>query len=475
MGGFIVPPMPAELVAALKRQTAPPGAPLGAGLPVAGRPPMASPVVAQPPTGQPLPAASTNLGPTGANVAPATPGKVPPVTDDPSVPKGPAATGSTDDLESRGMLSRISPQPAAQPAAPAMPKSPDLASYLNPALKQYQSDLSGYQQADQANRLDPQQLRPKWWERLAGFALGATQLKDPSNAGNVASEVTNRRLNEATANRERALAPWTQRLQMDKEGTPLAEAAERTAHEQGQLDVERFNALTNSDYKDAIAAIREEVAKGNIEKAQDLLDQKQKELEEKKDKDAEYFKMQHALLDIRQQLADAATTRATKEKDRTGQSVAAETAKANALTAAEDKYRKGVRQATLDFGAGTDEYKQAVAALDDERETDKQRAEDAYEAKSSELKGAPVEHQDVESWRGNGAKPGAQPAAAPPASSAAPGPAAKPAAKQDEGVPTAMGPKGETPAKTASDGKTKIGYYKSTGQWMLVPQSQGAK
>ena len=141
MGGFIVPPMPAELVAALKRQQgAVPGAPMGAGLPVNGRPPMTSPIVAQPPTGQPLPGASTNLGPTGANVMPATPGKVPPVTDDPSVPKGPAATGTTDDLESRGMLSRISPQPAAQPAPAALPKTPDLSSYLNPALKQYQSD-----------------------------------------------------------------------------------------------------------------------------------------------------------------------------------------------------------------------------------------------------------------------------------------------------------------------------------------------
>ena len=112
MGGFIVPPMPAELVAALKRQQgAVPGAPMGAGLPVNGRPPMTSPIVAQPPTGQPLPGASTNLGPTGANVMPATPGKVPPVTDDPSVPKGPAASsstaGTTGDLETRGMMARL--------------------------------------------------------------------------------------------------------------------------------------------------------------------------------------------------------------------------------------------------------------------------------------------------------------------------------------------------------------------------------
>ena len=67
---------------------------------------------------------------------------------------------------------------------------------------------------------------------------------------------------------------------MDKEATPLAEAAERTAHEQGQLDLERYNAITNSDYKEAIAEVRDEVAKGNIEKAKDLLDQQQKALDE---------------------------------------------------------------------------------------------------------------------------------------------------------------------------------------------------
>lgn len=457
MGGFIVPPMPAELVAALKRQQgAVPGAPMGAGLPVNGRPPMTSPIVAQPPTGQPLPGASTNLGPTGANVMPATPGKVPPVTDDPSVPKGPAATGTTDDLESRGMLSRISPQPAAQPAPAALPKSPDLASYLNPALKQYQSDLSGYQQADQANRLDPQQLRPKWWERLLGFALGATQLKDPSNAGNVASEVTNRRLNEATANRERALAPWTQRLQMDKEATPLAEAAERTAHEQGQLDLERYNAITNSDYKEAIAEVRDEVAKGNIEKAKDLLDQQQKALDEKTKHDAEWYQMQHALLDVRQQLADARDRQVDKNnnKAKPGQSVAIESRKASALQKAKTAYD---RETDL---AGSDPEARRVA--DDNFKQAQQDAQDAYEAEINAA-GGDAAHQDVESWRGNGAKPGAPAKAAP---------AAKPATSADE-APTKTGPAGEKPLRTAGQGK--IGYYKSTGQWMLVPQSQGAK
>ena len=40
--------------------------------------------------------------------------------------------------------------------------------------------------------------------------------------------------------------------------------------------------------------------------------------------------------------------------------------------------------------------------------------------------------------------------------------------------PSEMGPAGEKPTKTASDGKVKIGFFKSTNQWMLVPNKQGA-
>jgi hypothetical protein len=337
-----------------------------------------------------------------------------------------------------------------------LPKTPDLSSYLNPAMKQYQSDITGRNQVDEANRLDPQALRPKWWERLAGFALGATQLKDPSNAGNVASEVTNRRLNEATANRERALAPWTQRLQTDREGLPLAEAAERTAHEQGQLDLERYNAITNSDYKEAIAEVRDEVAKGNIEKAKDLLDQQQKALDEKTKHDAEWYQMQHALLDVRQQLADARDRQVDKgNKAKPSQSVAIESKKAAALAKAKTAYD---RETEL---AGSDP--EARKTADDNFKQAQQDAQDAYEAEINAA-GGDATHQDVESWRGG---KGAQPAT-PPASTAKPGTPAKPAASaSSDEAPTKAGPAGEKPLRTAGQGK--IGYYKSTGQWMLVP------
>lgn len=360
-------------------------------------------------------------------------------------------------------LPTVTDDPAVKGGMGEMPKPANLGSYLDPALKQYQSDLSGYQQADQANRIDPQQVKPRLWERLAGFALGATQLKDPQNAGNVAGEVVNRRRNFAEQARSTALAPWTQRLQLDKEGLPLAEAQAKTGYEQGELDLhraaeerERYSAITNADYKQAIADVREEIAAGNREKAENLLDQKQKELDEKKTHDAEWFQMQHAMMDLRERMEDRKEKQAEKGKDHTAQSTAAETAKANALTAAEDKYRKARKQIDADNppdeqGKETAEHKQAMTALEDEHSTDKQRAQDAYEAKSAELGGS-VAHQDVASWQKG--------------SQAAP-PAAAPAAA----APTKMGPAGEKPTKTASDGKTKIGFYQSSGQWMLVPQT----
>jgi len=456
MGGFQVPPMPAQLIEALKRQQGgplPPGMPPGTA-PLNGRPGMTMPQGQMPgplPMVQPTPSgalppppssATSTLGPMApkeATVPTKTGAPVPAPTDDPAVV---------------GMG--------------AMPKTPDLGSYLNPALKQYQSDLSGYQQADVANRINPQQVKPKLWERLLGGVLGATQLKNPENAGNVAGQVVHRDLNRAELQRKTAMAPWTERLQMDKEGLPLAEANAKTGYEQGELDLktaaeqrDRFTAIKNADYKDAIAQVREEAAQGNIDKAEKLLDEKQKEFEvtsgEKKQHDAEWFQLQHAFLDIRQQLADARDRQVDKGgKAKPSQSVGIESKKAAALAKAKTTYDKETEL------AGSDSEARATAETNFKQA--QQDAQDAYEAEINAA-GGEAQHQDVESWRG---KPAVKPAT--------PGttPATAPAAN-DEGAPTVMGPKGETPTQTANNGKTKIGFYKSTGQWMLVPNSTGGR
>ncbi len=474
MGGFQIPPMPPQLVEALKRSSMANAMPGGAIAP--GTAPLNTRPGPTLPSGQapgPLPmnppATPIRMGPGGVNLNPQAPG-----VNAMGVPSAPMPTQTPSVLNPKESTVRTQsgasvPAPTDDPAVVgtgstgamgAMPKTPDLGSYLNPALRQYQSDLSGYQQADTASRIDPNAVKPHLWERLLGGVVGGI-----SGNADVGKMITHRRLNEAEKSRDLQLAPWTQRLQMDKEGVPLAESAARTAYQQGELGLrtatenrERYSAITNSEYKDALASIRDEVAKGNHEKAEDLLDQKQKELEQKKDHDAEWFQMQHALLDLREKIAD-------KGKDHTSQTMAAETTKQNAVTAAEDKYRKARRQLDLDYQPGSEEYTRALAGIEDEHTTDLQRAEDTYEAKGTEL-GGNMPHQDVSSWRSKSTD-----------NSTAPAGNAKPAAAPAEnsapnGTPTATGPKGETPVRKAHDGKVKIGFYKSTGQWMVVPQTQ---
>jgi hypothetical protein len=459
MGGFIVPPMPAELMAALRRANPGAAGPVGpvtapgvippgtAALNTRGPLPMAT---AQPPApaAQPQPSNEPiRMGPGGVNLAPKGPPgvgasgipfspmptgtKVPQVTDDPAVPKS---------------------GPASSPMG-AMPQTPNLGSYLNPALRQYQSDLSGYQKADEGNRIDPNAVQPKWWERLIAFGLGATQIKDPQNAGNVASEVVNRRRDLAEQRRSTALAPWTQRLQQDKEGLPLAEAQERTGKDQAELDLnaakegrERFTAQSNADAKDELNTIRDEWNK-------DRSAQAEARLNELAEKNKDNLELQRQVLDLKRDMLDYKMSQGSKAKP--GQSVAIESKKAAALAKAKTAYDKATDL------AGSDP--EARKAADDNFKQAQQDAQDAYEAEINAA-GGEATHQDVSSWR---SKPAATaPAAAPPASPA------KPAA-QENAVPTVIGPKDETPAKTASDGKTKIGFYKSTGQWMLVP-TQGA-
>jgi hypothetical protein len=487
--------MPPALVEALKRSTmanAMPGGVVPSGVASLNTRPGATLPQGQMPgplsMASPQPAAAPiRMGPGGVNLAePNPPGvnamgvpsapapteaKLPPVTDDPAV----VGSGSTGD-KSMG----------------AMPKTPDLGSYLNPALNQYKSDLSGYQQADVANRIDPQKVKPRLWERLVGFGLGATQLKNPENAGNVAGAVVHRDLNRAELARNTALAPWTQRLQMDKEGVPLAESAARTAYQQGELGLktaaenrDRFTAITNSEYKDAIASIRDEVAKGNIEKAQNQLDQQQKALEEKKDHDKDWYGMQHAMLDVRQQLADARDRQVDNSgKPKPGQVSATENTKSQAIAKAHAVYAKATVGLPTDPKAvWSEDDKGTLAAAKEAYDQAAQDAEDNYENKVTET-GGTAPHRDVtqdSAWRGKGSQP---------APIAAPSGNTKPATdtSSTNAAPTAMGPKGETPL--AIDPKTnkpipngspsiykddqgrKIGYYKSTGQWMLVPQTQ---
>ena len=470
MSGFIVPPMPAELVAALRRvnPAAAPGAP---GQPGVGQPGVAPPTGSAQmspgaaPTSMAAPPIPIRMGPRGMNASPTPPGvsaagipsapmpsgaKLPAVTDDPSVPKSGAQPNQMGE----------------------MPKPQNLGSYLNPDTAQYQHDLGEYQKTDEANRIDPQQVKPRLWERLLGFALGATQLKDPQNAGAVASQVVNRRRDAAELQRTTALAPWTQRLDKDKEGLPLAELAARTGYEQGELDLK----TAGENRERAVGQGRIDQYEARTSKLQDEVDHPKQTQPKNADEAlvaasaatdaAEKSRLIQLAHDLHQQeIERARESRPPKEeKDRRGspaQFKAANDRKNAALVKAKAIYDKETE------AAGSDPVARKQA--DDNFKAAEQAAQDGFEQDNSILGGEPT-HQNVESWRGQGGQPAP---VATPGSNAAPAaaPAAKPAAQPESSVPNATGPKDETPVKTATDGKTKIGYYKSTGQWMLVPQN----
>jgi hypothetical protein len=136
------------------------------------------------------------------------------------------------------------PQPVQQ--APAMPppsdnpdlspvKAPDLSAYAGPLMEyqKQQADLNARRKA--VPDIDPNQTKPKLWERLLGIALGATQLRNPENAGAVAGQVVNRRKIGAEDARNEALRPINEQQDALDKQLPFITAAQRAAYEQAEL------------------------------------------------------------------------------------------------------------------------------------------------------------------------------------------------------------------------------------------------
>lgn len=350
------------------------------------------------------------------------------------------------------------PAPTDDPAVLApVQKPPDLMFMINPAMTQFSAAQQGYQKADEANRIDPNAVKPRLWERLVGGLLGATQLRNPEQAYGVAAGVTNRRLTGAQQARETAIAPWRQRMESAREGVGTAETATKAAGEQARLNLEterenreRFTAQANADYKSDIADIRKAYDEGRIKDAQAKLD----ETAEKNKNDAA---RQNDLLDLKRQMLELQGEKLDKGKDHTAQAASAETQKANAIKAAHAAYAKATQGLPTDPKAQwSEEQLGQLQQAKDAYNQATQDAQDAYEAKAAELGGHPVEHLDVTQEKQAGA------------------PTASKTSGQSE-VPNQTAPAGEKPMKTAVDGQGKrVGYFKSTGQWMLMPATQGA-
>lgn len=442
---FGLPPMPSDLMALLRRPVTPPTGAVQPGAPAVG--PQPSPTIFmgkggtnQGSIGFPAPPAPGVSASTGIPSAPApTSARLPQVSDDPAV------TGASNPNASAGPLN-----------LPALPNAPDLSNA--PTNDVYKMYMDSMKQRMGLHAPDPQMYKPSLWDRIKGGAIGALAgglSGDEKKGEDLGKRFTYSKYNRAAGQYGRQSGELDKNMDMEKGALPFAEAASKVPQEdfKNKMELskegrERATAQSNANYKSDIAAIREEVANGNRDKAENMLDQKQKELEQKKVHDQEWFEMQQQILDLRKQNAD-------KGRDHTSQVTGAETTKANAISKAHAVYSKATADLPTDPKAQwSDEQRGQLKAAKDAYDEATQDAQDSYESKASELGGRPVEHQDVAQWRGgNGA---GKPAAA--------------ASSSDEALPTEAGPANEKPAKTGTgkDGK-KYGYFNSTKQWMLIP------
>ncbi|MGC2182254.1 MAG: hypothetical protein WA637_03130, partial [Terriglobales bacterium] len=207
---------------------------------------------------------------------------------------------------------RPTPDPQPNPAPPpsddpslAPVKAPDLTNYLNPIIQQ--------QQALNAKRaavppIDPNAVKPKAWERIVGTLLGATQLRNPENAGAVASQVVNRRRIGAEEARATALQPINEEQEALDKQMPLYTAAGRAAYEQADLGLrtagenrQRAADKLTAGYRTDWNEIRQQRADDQAKAAQDRADQQKAALDERERHDNQVAALTDRLRTIEEQ------------------------------------------------------------------------------------------------------------------------------------------------------------------------------
>jgi hypothetical protein len=328
-----------------------------------------------------------------AGIPPSPPSTTPPRAGVPIYSAPPPATAQPGIQPQMGESGPSAAPPSDDPSISPVGKPADVSSYLNPAL-QRMNDLTAKRAAVPA--VDPNQVKPKWWERALGVALGATQLKNPENAGAVASQVVNRRLIGAERSRDLALQPIDQQIASEREAFPLYTAAGEAAYRQAQLGVdtnrenrERYTAKSNAGYKSDLNDIRTQRDKDQQAQAADKLDQQQKTLDEREQRDRDMNQQRQQLNDIRDRLATKKEEAPTTKLGTPGQFSGLEVKKQQALSKAHSDYQKAVTGLAPDDADG---HKQAASDLAEAQ----QQAQDAYEQEIISL-GGTAQHFDYAS------------------------------------------------------------------------------
>lgn len=411
---WTMPAPPDKLINLLRRQS--PMAPVGA-LPPPGAQPPSGPAMAFGPPPTPETVANNRQIEGGG------PAARPNLTPPPAEPIGRRPSPS----EQGGVqVSAAQPQTAqgSQPAPPSDDPSispvqhpPDISSYLNPAMQRI-NDLMAKRAA--VPGIDPNQVKPKWWERALAVALGATQLRNPENAGNVADMVVHRRLYGAERARNLALQPIDQQIAAEREAFPLYTAAGEASYRQAELgqnadreNRERYTAKSNAGYKSDWNELRGQREQDQKTAAQDKLDQSQKALQERQTNDTTMRAMQDRITSMREQaLKDKENNPGGEKRGTPGQFSGVEVKKQQALSKAHSAFNKALQElGTRPTKSDTDEDRASQSAWDLQHQDaindlteGQQQAQDAYEQEIISLGGS-AQHLDLASQ--GKARPGA--------------------------------------------------------------------
>jgi hypothetical protein len=277
---WTMPQLPPELLAQLSRGNGAAGPlpmdPTGSGVGVhntsnaalGGAQPAAQPAALSPMIGPPKP---IHMGPGGKNLNP------PPPADPAAAPGGMVAGANIPGASpfTRTQKPESSDDPGIT-GMPPLPTPPDLSN--SPITQAYQR----YQDIEKTRPPvpDPQTLKPKWWERLAGAGVGfASGWGNAERGAQLGGDVTNRRYDAAMRDYTHQTGALDKQLEAERGGFPLAEAAAKTPQQAYENAVQRARLGTE-----------QQVAKSNIQNRLDLTD-------------------------IKQQMADLANTKASDQKE----------------------------------------------------------------------------------------------------------------------------------------------------------------
>lgn len=374
----------------------------------------------------------------------------PPATDDAKALAPPPTPGSTADLESKvPQLPRQFPQASDDPAITGA------RAQLDRSQGQIQDSLGRMQSAQQkiaaVPPVNPANYQPSWKDRLMGAGVGTLAgIGDPRQAGPAAHNFAYRGLERADANRAHTLAPLLQQLATERQALPLYKDSADTAWKQfegGRQDredaIKQQNADTNQEFKESIADIRQQIANGNSDTAQQKIAQAEKQLAERTENDKGKLDMQRQLLDLKQQIFDAKVAKGNPaDKPATkAQFAMVEQRKATGLAKAEAQYQREIAL----IGPTDANGRQEVA---DRLAQNKQDVQDSYLEQQAALQGNP-----------DGGAP--KPAAATPKTAATPA-AASPQAPTAQAPPSSLwkGKEGKVLVLKTAQGKTE--------RWQLI-------